>query len=96
MTYFYYNFSVFRNIVNPYAGFGIGIAKSTIFSPMGDDKLKSAFAYQFAVGSKFNVHEHVQLFADLRYTGTISSKSQYGDKYKISFYSINAGVSYPF
>ncbi len=64
--------------------------------------------FGLAVGSKFKIHENVQLFADLGYTvstkTTSSSITNYGDgvavsvnsKADLKFASANVGVSYLF
>ena len=68
---------------------------------------KTAFAYQLVAGSKFNIHENVQLFADLRYTTSLKAGmkavdmegfniSSFNGKSNISIYSVNIGASYLF
>lgn len=64
----YYNIPVSHNVIKPYVG--LGLAQSKI----ADYKTKNAFAYQLVAGSKFNVHEKVQLFADLRYTAASKAR----------------------
>jgi opacity protein-like surface antigen len=103
----YYNLNNLHDVIKPYAGFGVGVAMSKNSADGVTAKNKNAFAYQLAIGSKFNVYENIQLFADLRYTTSLKAGvkafnidgfniSSPNVKSNISIYSVNIGASYLF
>lgn len=58
-----------------------------------------AFAYQGAIGLKFNVHENFLIFTDARHIATVNSEFEESMglvKGKVKYFSANIGVSYLF
>jgi len=94
-----YNFNTANDALKPYVGIGLGVAQNK-YDYMGTTyKLKTAVAYQLQGGVKYAVHENVQLFGDLRYTGV--AKAAFKDasvtgKNGVNFFSVNVGASYLF
>ena len=68
LTNAYYHLNNLHPVMKPHAG--LGLSNGTNF---GDEKLKSAIVRHLAVGSKFKVHENVELFAALKLKSKVTT-----------------------